>query len=109
MVLDLPRKVLTGLLRERLYIAVIDGKGIETRGTLQERYKRYVEMNACINIDVEKNILLVLCRHRGEQPLNGIAQEIVGFTLISRVEDLTMPQELQEANKFTSISGGRVF
>jgi len=109
MALDIPCKVLTGILSERFYIAAIDGKGIVTRGTLQERYKRYAEMNVYINIDVEKNILLVLCRHRGEQPLNGIAQEIIGFTLISRVEDLTMPQELQEENKFTSISGGRVF
>jgi hypothetical protein len=112
-ILDLSCKVLMGLLKQKFYVAVIDGKATETPGVLQKVYKEHVETNAGLNIglniDVEKNILLVLCRHRGEQPLNGLAQEIIGFTLISRVEDLTMPQELQEENKFTSISGGRVF
>jgi len=111
--LDVPSKVLTGFLREKFYIAVIDGKGTETRGALQKVYKEYVETNSDLNIglnvDPEKNTLLVLCRHRGEQPLNGIAKEIVNFTLISRSEDSTMPQELQDANKFTSITGGRLF
>jgi len=108
-VLDLPHKILTGLLRKRFYVAVIDGKGAETKTVLQKKYGEYVETNKCINIDPEKNILMVLCRHRGEQPLNGIAEEIVDFTLISRSEDSTMPQELQDANKFTVITGGRLF
>jgi len=109
MVLDLPHKLLTGLLRQRFYVAVIDGKGAETPTVLQEKYGEYVKTNKYINIDPEKNILMVLCRHRGEQPRNGIAQEIVDFTLISRSEDSTMPQELQDANKFTVITGGRLF
>ena len=107
--LDLPSKILSGLLRGRFYIGVIDGKGTETQGVLQNMYKKYVEVNTGLNIDPEKNILLVLCRHRGEHPLNGIAQEIVGFTLISRAEESTMPPELQETKKFTSITGGRLF
>ena len=109
MVLDLPHKILTGFLRQRFYVAVIDGKGAETKTVLQKKYGEYVETNKYINIDPEKNILMVLCRHRGEHPPNGIAKEIVDFTLISRSEDSTMPQELQDANKFTVITGGRLF
>jgi len=107
--LDVPSKILTGLLKEKFYVAVIDGKWIPTSGVLRQEYKKYVERNTYMDIDLEKNILLVLCRHRGEQPPNGIAEEIADFTLISRAEDSNMPQELQEANKFTSVSGGRIF
>jgi len=111
--LDVLSKVLTGFLKEKFYIAVIDGKGTETRGSLQNVYKEYVEINSALNIGLninpEKNTLLVLCRHRGEQPINGIAQEIVGFTMISRAEELTIPRELQDEDKFTSMTGGRVF
>jgi len=109
MVLNLPCKALMGLLRDRFYVAVIDGKGIKKPGVLQNSYKECVETNPGLNMDTEKNTLLVLSRHRGEQPLDGIAQEIVGFTMISRTEDSTMPQELQDANKFTSMTGGRLF
>lgn len=109
MVLDLPFKVLTGFVSKEFYIVVIDGKGIKTPEDLIEMYQEYVETNTYINIDPEKSIFLVLCRHRGEQPLNGIAQEIVSFTLISGVEDSIMPRELQDANKFTSSSKSRVF
>ena len=107
--LDTANKILTGFLRERFLIAVIDGNWTSAPGVLQEEYKKYAEINAYMNIDPEKNILLVLCRHRGEQPLDGIAKEISGFTLISRSEDSTMPQELQDRNRFTSFEGGRVF
>jgi hypothetical protein len=111
--LDVLSKVLTGFLKEKFYIAVIDGKGTETQGSLQNVYKEYVETNSALNIglniDPEKNTLLVLCRHRGEQPINGIAQEIVGFTMISRAEESSIPQELHDEGKFTSMSGGRLF
>jgi len=66
-------------------------------------------INEYNNINLQKNILLVLCRHRGEQPSNGIAQEIANFTLISKSEESTMPPELQDKNKFTSLDGGKVF
>ena len=102
-------KIFTGFLREKFYVAIIDGKGTYTPGVLQEEYKKYVERNAHMNIEPEKNILLVLCRHRGEQPLNGIAKEIFDFTMISRSEDSTLPQELQDTNKFTALEGGRLF
>jgi hypothetical protein len=108
-IFDLPSKVLTGLLMQRFYVVVIDGKGDKTSTSLQEKYRKYIETNKYINRDIEKNILMILCRHRGEQPRNGIAKEIVGFTLISKSEDSTMPQELQDANKFTLVTGGRVF
>ena len=108
--IDLPNKLLTGFLKEKFYIVIIDGKGTEAPSLLQNDYKEYVERSPYINeIDIEKNTLLVYCRHRGEQPPNGVAQEIVGFTLISKSEDLAMPLELQDENKFTSLGGSRVF
>lgn len=112
-ILDLCSKVLTAFLKGKYYIVVIDGKGIETQGAIQKAYEDYVKTNAGLNIgesiDPQKNILLILCRHRGEQPCNGIAQEMIGFTLISKSEDSTMPQELQDTNRYTGLSGGRVF
>ena len=108
-VFDLPSKVLTGLLMQRFYVVVIDGKGEKTSTFLQKEYRKYIETNKYINRELEKNILMILCRHRGEQPRNGTAEEIVDFTSISRSEDSTMPQELQDANKFTLVTGGKVF
>lgn len=108
-VLDVSVKTLTGLLERKFYIAVIDGKGTETPTVLQNEYQKYVEQYGYTNIDMHMNVLLVFCRHEGEQPPNGIAQEIVGFTLISKTEEEAMPSELQDDKRFTSVPGNRVF
>lgn len=109
MTFDLPSRIVTGFLQQRFYTAVMDGKRTERPASLQKKYKEYMERNTCVDIDADKNIFLVLCRHTREQPHNGIAEEVLEIGRILTSDELGMPEELRDARRFTSISGGRVF
>ena len=100
---DLADSTLTGFLKDKFYVAVIDGKNtVEQRDLLKE----YDEVRySALNKQPEKNILVVLCRHLGEQPLNGKAKEIKRISKISGNEDDKMPPELRDSDKYTSITG----
>lgn len=109
MTLDLPSRVVTGLSQGGFYAVVIDGKHCEIPIALHNSYEDYMAKNPHINIDLERNVLLVLCRHRRDPPSNGIAEEIRTISSILRSEESQLSEELRDENRFLSTTGGRLF